>query len=84
MVSLMPVEPFKTILEAYGMHDFCTGPEGVILKSGPVHKRWWFNSDGPAQRYDDRWLTWSNPIVSYFLTDESSSLFIHSRLLRIT
>jgi hypothetical protein len=29
MVSLMPVEPFKTILEAYGMHDFCTGPEGL-------------------------------------------------------
>ena len=28
-VSLMPEEPFKTILEAYGMHDFCTGPEGL-------------------------------------------------------
>ena len=38
MVSLMPVEPFKTILEAYGMHDFCTGPEGAMTIPVPFRR----------------------------------------------
>jgi hypothetical protein len=29
MVSLMPVETIKTILEAYGMHDYCHGSRGT-------------------------------------------------------
>ena len=51
MVSLMPVEPFKTILEAYGMHDFCTRSRGRHDDTGSFSKILKVMDDVPSNEW---------------------------------